>query len=68
MTSQQALWFWAIFLHFAKAMAYLLAGKYEDAREEWSEAGANKDEILESVQVFVAIRGTTGIAESLRVI
>lgn len=32
------------------------------------EAGATKDEILESLQVVIAIRGTTGIAESLRVI
>ena len=32
------------------------------------DAGATKDEILESLQVVVAIRGTTGIAESLRVI
>ena len=31
-------------------------------------AGATKDEILETLQVIIAIGGTTGIAESLRVI
>ena len=31
-------------------------------------AGANKDEILETLQVLAAMGGTTGIAESLRVI
>ena len=30
--------------------------------------GATKDEILETLQVIIAIGGTTGIAESLRVI
>ena len=30
--------------------------------------GATKDEILETLQVLVAMGGTTGIAESLRVI
>ena len=30
--------------------------------------GATKDEILETLQVLVAVGGTTGIAESLRVI
>ena len=30
--------------------------------------GATKDEILETIQVLVAMGGTTGIAESLRVI
>ena len=32
------------------------------------EAGATKDEILETLSVEVAMSGTTGIAESLRVI
>jgi alkylhydroperoxidase/carboxymuconolactone decarboxylase family protein YurZ len=32
------------------------------------EAGATKDEILETISVNVAMSGTTGIAESLRVI
>jgi AhpD family alkylhydroperoxidase len=32
------------------------------------DAGATKDEILETLQVLVAMGGTTGIAESLRVI
>jgi AhpD family alkylhydroperoxidase len=32
------------------------------------EAGASKAEILETLQVLIAIGGTTGIAESLRVI
>ena len=32
------------------------------------EAGATKDEILETLSVVVSMRGTTGIAESLRVI
>ena len=32
------------------------------------EAGATKDEILETVSVQLAMSGTTGIAESLRVI
>lgn len=32
------------------------------------EAGATKDEILETISVEVAMSGTTGIAESLRVI
>jgi len=31
-------------------------------------AGATRDEILETIQVVVAMSGTTGIAESLRVI
>jgi len=32
------------------------------------EAGATREEILETISVCVAMRGTTGIAESLRVI
>ncbi|MBN2187099.1 MAG: carboxymuconolactone decarboxylase family protein [Dehalococcoidia bacterium] len=32
------------------------------------EAGATRDEILETISVVVAMRGTTGVAESLRVI
>lgn len=32
------------------------------------EAGATKDEILETISVVVAMRGTTGMAESLRVL
>ena len=32
------------------------------------EAGATKDEILETISVTVVMRGTTGVAESLRVI
>jgi len=32
------------------------------------EAGATKDEILETISVNVAMSGTTGIAESLRVL
>ena len=32
------------------------------------EAGATKDEILETISVAVAMGGTTGIAESLRVV
>ena len=32
------------------------------------ENGATKDEILETISVVVSMRGTTGIAESLRVI
>lgn len=32
------------------------------------EAGATREEILETISVVVAMRGTTGIAESLRVI
>jgi len=32
------------------------------------EAGATKDELLETISVEVAMSGTTGIAESLRVI
>lgn len=32
------------------------------------EAGATKEEILETISVVVAMSGTTGIAESLRVI
>jgi len=31
-------------------------------------AGATKEEILEAIQVVTSMRGTTGIAESLRVI
>jgi AhpD family alkylhydroperoxidase len=31
-------------------------------------AGATKEEILETIQVVISMRGTTGIAESLRVI
>ncbi len=31
-------------------------------------AGATKEEILETLQVVISMRGTTGIAESLRVI
>ena len=31
-------------------------------------AGATKEEILEAIQVVISMRGTTGIAESLRVI
>ena len=31
-------------------------------------AGATKEEILESIQVVISMRGTTGIAESLRVV
>jgi len=32
------------------------------------EAGATKDEVLETLSVVVSMRGTTGMAESLRVI
>jgi len=32
------------------------------------DAGATKDELLETISVVVAMRGTTGIAESLRVL
>jgi len=32
------------------------------------ESGATRDEILETISVVVSMRGTTGIAESLRVI
>ena len=32
------------------------------------EAGATKDEILETISVVVAMRGTTGLAELLRVV
>jgi AhpD family alkylhydroperoxidase len=32
------------------------------------EAGATKEEILETISVVVSMRGTTGVAESLRVI
>jgi AhpD family alkylhydroperoxidase len=32
------------------------------------EAGATKDEILETISVVISMRGTTGIAESLRVV
>ena len=32
------------------------------------ENGATKDEILEAISVVVSMRGTTGVAESLRVI
>ena len=32
------------------------------------ENGATKDEILETISVVVSMRGTTGIAESLRVV
>jgi AhpD family alkylhydroperoxidase len=32
------------------------------------ESGATKEEILETISVVVSIRGTTGIAESLRVV
>jgi AhpD family alkylhydroperoxidase len=32
------------------------------------ENGASKDEILETISVAVSMRGTTGVAESLRVI
>ena len=32
------------------------------------EAGATKDEILETISVTVVMRGTTGVAESLRVV
>jgi alkylhydroperoxidase/carboxymuconolactone decarboxylase family protein YurZ len=32
------------------------------------EEGATRDEIMETLQVLVAMGGTTGIAESLRVI
>jgi AhpD family alkylhydroperoxidase len=32
------------------------------------DAGATRDEVLETLQVVVAMSGTTGIAESLRVI
>jgi len=32
------------------------------------DAGATKDEVLETLSVVVSMRGTTGIAESLRVI
>lgn len=32
------------------------------------DAGATKEEILETISVVVSMRGTTGIAESLRVI
>ena len=36
--------------------------------EKALDEGATKDEILETLQVLIAIGGTTGIAESLRVI
>ena len=36
--------------------------------EKAIDEGATKDEILETLQVLIAIGGTTGIAESLRVI
>ena len=36
--------------------------------EKALEEGATKDEIIEALQVLIAIGGTTGIAESLRVI
>ena len=36
--------------------------------EKALEEGASKEEILEALQVIIAIGGTTGIAESLRVI
>jgi AhpD family alkylhydroperoxidase len=36
--------------------------------EKALDEGATKDEILETLQVLVAMGGTTGIAESLRVI
>ena len=36
--------------------------------EKAVDEGATKDEILEALQVLVAMGGTTGIAESLRVI
>lgn len=32
------------------------------------ESGATKDEILETLSVVVSMRGTTGVAESLRVV
>jgi AhpD family alkylhydroperoxidase len=32
------------------------------------ESGATKDEILETISVVVSMRGTTGVAESLRVV
>jgi len=32
------------------------------------ECGATKEEILETISVVVSMRGTTGVAESLRVI
>ena len=32
------------------------------------EKGATKDEILETISVVVSMRGTTGVAESLRII
>lgn len=32
------------------------------------DAGANKEEILETLSVVVSMRGTTGVAESLRII
>ncbi|MCF7929374.1 MAG: carboxymuconolactone decarboxylase family protein [Spirochaetales bacterium] len=32
------------------------------------DAGATKEEIMETISVVVAMRGTTGIAESLRII
>ena len=32
------------------------------------ENGANKDEILDTLSVVVSMRGTTGVAESLRVV
>jgi len=32
------------------------------------ETGATKEEILEAISVVVSMRGTTGVAESLRVI
>jgi len=32
------------------------------------ENGATRDEVLETISVVVSMRGTTGVAESLRVI
>jgi len=32
------------------------------------EDGATKDEILETISVVISMRGTTGVAESLRVV
>jgi AhpD family alkylhydroperoxidase len=39
------------------------------AQTEFSlKAGATKEEILEAIQVVISMRGTTGLAESLRVV
>ena len=48
----------------AKISPICILAQTEKAVDE----GATKDEILETLQVLVAMGGTTGIAESLRVI